>query len=347
MFKILKNFDFNGKRALVRCDFNVPLDEKGNITEDFRIQKTLPTIKYLVEQGAKVILMSHLDPESTGVANKKYTLEKVANKLADLLNMPIEREDDCIGPNVEIETNKLKSGQILLLENLRFYKEEKENNEDFAKKLSFLGDIFVNDAFGTCHRNAASITGVAKFLPHCAGLLLEEEIKAMDKVLKNPEHPMVAIVGGTKVDTKASFIDNISKGADYVIVSGLIAKEIKEKNLKLLNLEKIVSPVGDLGALDINDESIELIRAKIMSAKTILWNGPFGKFEDKEYEKGTLAIAQAIIDSGAYCVVGGGETVEFLNKQGIIDKFSWVSTGGGAMLAYLSGEKLPGIEALG
>jgi phosphoglycerate kinase len=209
-----------------------------------------------------------------------------------------------------------------------------------------LGDIYVNDAFGSCHRKAASIAGVAKFLPNCVGLLLEKEIEALDRIMKNPDKPMIAIIGGAKAETKASFIENISKVADFVIVSGLIAKEVQEQKIKFKHPEKIVSPTGDLAALDINDESIKIIQDKIMSAKTVLWNGPFGKFEDAEYEKGTLAIAQAIIDSKAYSVVGGGETVEFLNKKGIIDKFSHVSTGGGAMLAYLSGEKLPGLEVL-
>ena len=220
----------------------------------------------------------------------------------------------------------------MLLENLRFHKEETDNNLDFAKKLSYLGDIYVNDAFGVCHRDNASITGVPQFLPHCAGLLLEKEIESLDKVMKNPEKPMVAIVGGKKVETKSKFINNISKVADFVIVSGLIAKEVEEKNIKFKFPEKIIAPAGQLDGLDINEESIKIFQEKILQAKTVLWNGPFGKFEDKKYAKGTLAIANAIIESGAFSVVGGGETVEFLNKQGMIDKFSHVSTGGGAML---------------
>lgn len=345
--KTLKDFSVAGKRILVRCDFNVPLDEKGNISDDYRIKQTLPTIKYLVEQKAKVILMSHLDPESTGVVDKKYTLDKVGEKLAEYLNFPIAKEDDCIGLEVEEQSNKLKPGQVLLLENLRFHKEETENNLDFAKKLSYLGDIYVNDAFGVCHRKNASVALVPTLLPSCAGLLLDKEITALNKVLENPEKPMVAIIGGTKVGTKSKFIDNISKSADFVIVSGLIAKEVAEKGLKFAYPEKIVIPTGDLGALDINKESVKLFQEKIKVSKTILWNGPFGKFEEEQYEKGTLAIAKAIIDSGVFSVVGGGETVEFITKKGMIDKFSHVSTGGGAMLSYLSGEKLPGLEALG
>jgi 3-phosphoglycerate kinase len=343
--KTLKDFSVNNKRVLVRCDFNVPLDEKGNISDDFRIRQTLPTIKYLIDNKAKIILMSHLG-EPGGKVVPELRLDKVAEKLAEYLKFPIEKEDDCIGPDAETESNKLETGRVLLLENLRFHKEETDNNADFAKKLSYLGDIYVNDAFGVCHRNNASIALVPQFLPHCAGLLLEKEITTLEKIMKNPKKPMVAVIGGTKVETKSKFIDNISKAADFVMVSGLIAKEVAEKNIKFKYPEKIVIPFGDLGALDINEESIKLFCEKIMQAKTVLWNGPFGKFEDKKYAKGTLAIANAIIDSGAFSVVGGGETIEFLTKQGMIDKFSHVSTGGGAMLSYLSGEKLPGIEAL-
>jgi len=349
MFKLLKDFSVINKRVLVRCDFDVPIDEKGNILDDFRIKQALPTIKYLIEQKAKVILMGHLGrPDGKIVPELK--LDKVAESLAGYLGFSIEKEDDCIGPDAENESNKLAPGKVLLLENLRFHKEEigpeGYPNSEFAKKLSYLGDIYVNDAFGVCHRNNASITGVPKLLPNCAGLLLEKEISAMDKVMANPEKPMVAIIGGKKVETKSKFIDNISKVADFVIVSGLIAKEVLEKNIEFNHPEKIIVPTGQLDALDINEESIKIFCEKIMQAKTILWNGPFGKFEEEKYAKGTSAIAKAIIESGAFSVVGGGETVEFLNKQGIIDKFSHVSTGGGAMLCYLSGEKLPGIEAL-
>jgi len=349
MFKTLKDFSVTDKRVLVRCDFNVPLDQKGNILDDFRIKQTLPTIKYLIEQKAKIILMSHLgDP--AGKVVPELTLDKVAEKLADYLGFAIGKEENCIGPEIEVESNKLETGHILLLENVRFHKEETDNNLAFAKELSFLGDIYVNDAFSVCHRDQASITGVPQFLPKCAGLLLEREVVALNKILgSGPEgapKPLVVIVGGKKVETKSKFIDNISKVADFVIVSGLIAKEIKEKNIQFKYPEKIITPTGDLGALDINDESIKIFQEKIMQAKTVLWNGPFGKFEDQEYTKGSLAIAEAIIESKAFSVVGGGETVEFLNKQGIIDKFSHVSTGGGAMLLYLAGDKLPGIEAL-
>jgi 3-phosphoglycerate kinase len=343
--KSLKDFSVAGKRILLRCDFNVPLDEKGNILDDFRIKQTLPTIKYLIDNNAKIILMSHLG-EPDGKVVKGLKLDKVAEKLSGYLNFSITKLDDCVGPEVESGVNKLSEGEVLLLENLRFHKEEIDNDLEFAKKLSYLGDVYVNDAFGVCHRNNASITGVPQFLPSCAGLLLEKEITTLDKVMNNPEKPMVVLVGGKKVETKSKFINNISGVADFVIVSGLIAKEVSEENIEFEFPKKIVNPLGDLDGPDISEESIKMFCEKIILAKTILWNGPFGKFEDRKYVKGTLAIAKAIINSGAFSVVGGGETVEFLNKQGIIDKFSHVSTGGGAMLSYLAGEDMPGLKAI-
>jgi phosphoglycerate kinase len=345
MIKNLKNFSVAGKRVLVRCDFNVPINEKGKILDDFRIKQTLPTIKYLIEEKAKIILMSHLG-EPGGKVVPELKMDKVAERLAHYLRFSVAKADDCVGPEIENEADVLPQGHILLLENLRFHKEETDNDPEFAKKLSYLGDIYVNDAFGVCHRNNASVLAITQFLPSCMGLLLEKEITNLDKVMKNPEKPMVAIVGGAKVETKAKFIDNISKVADCVIISGLIAKEVAEKNIKFNFPEKIMASTGQLDALDINEESVKMFKEKILQAKTILWNGPFGKFEERKYAKGSLAIAKAIIESGAFSVVGGGETVEFLEKQGMIDKFSHVSTGGGAMLSYLSGDTLPGIEAL-
>lgn len=343
--KYLKDFNLNGKRVLVRCDFNVPLDKKGNISDDFKIKKTLPTIKYLIGQKAKVILMSHLgEPEGKIVPELK--LDKIAEKLAEDLDCSITKEDDCVGPQIESDVNKLAGGQVMLLENLRFHKEEMENNIEFIKHLSMLGDIFVNDAFGVCHRDESSVTGLPKILPSCAGFLLAKEIEDLDRILKNPEKPMIAIIGGKKVETKSRFINNISRVADFVIVSGLIEEDVQEKNIKFLYPDKIIAPKGELSSPDINIESIKIFQEKILQAKTVLWNGPFGKIEDDTDSAGTLAIANAIIKSKAFSVVGGGETVEFLTKQGIIENFSHVSTGGGAMLSYLGGEKLPGIEVL-
>ena len=344
--KTLKEFSVVGKRVLVRCDFNVPLDDDGNILDNFRIRQALPTIKYLMENKAKIILMSHLDPQSTGVVSPKFKLEKVGEELSSCLETQVKMAKDCIGPEAESQTNTLEPGKILLLENLRFHKEETSGDPEFAKKLSYLGDIYVNDAFSVCHRNHASVSLVPQYLPCCMGLLLENEIGNLNKILFNPEKPMVVIIGGKKAETKAKLIENISKIAGHVIISGLIKKEVMEKNIQFSHPEKIISPTENLAAPDIDEKTIAIFCEKMMGAKTVLWNGPFGKFEDEKYEKGTLAIAQAIIESRAFSVVGGGETIEFLNKKGIIQQFSHVSGGGGAMLEYLAGETLPGIKAL-
>ncbi len=344
--KNLKDFNVKDKKVLVRCDFNVPLDDNGGILDDFRILAALPTIKYLLDNKAKVILMSHLDPKETFFVEPKFSLQGVAQKLSKLLGMDVVKTDDCIGQDAEKKAGELRGGQVLLLENLRFHMGESKNSDEFAKNLAMLGEIYINEAFSVCHRAHASIVGVPKYLPHSTGLLLEKEILNLGKILKNPARPLVAIIGGVKVGTKAKFIDEISEIADMVLVSGLIKKEMEEEKLTFKHPEKIIGPADDLGALDIGAKSIEMFTEKILKAKTVVWNGPFGRFEDEQHEKGTLAIANAIIESKAFSVVGGGQTVEFLKKEGMIGQFSHVSTGGGAMLEFLSGEKLPGLEAL-
>ncbi len=344
--KTLSQFDVKGKKILVRCDFNVPLDESGNILDAFRIKQTLPTINYLIKNGAEIILMSHLDrPEGKEL---KFSLKPIAAKLAELLAKPVKFIDDCVGEKVAQEISRIKTGEIVLLENLRFYKEEEANDDNFAKKLAEFGDIYINDAFGASHRMHASIVGVPKYLPAGAGLLLEKEIKVLTALMENPEKPLVALIGGAKVEEKAVLIDKISKIADFVLISGLIQREIKEKNVETKYPEKIIGPKDEIdGGKDVGTESVKFYQEKINLAKTIFWNGPFGQIEKEEFSKGTEKIAKAIVASSAFSVVGGGETVEFINKLGIIDKFGHVSTGGGAMLEFLSGEKLPGIEALG
>ncbi|MBX4200599.1 phosphoglycerate kinase [Candidatus Parcubacteria bacterium] len=343
--KNLKEFDVSGKRVLVRCDLNVPLDGQGNILEDFRIQKSLPTIQYLIGKGAKIILMTHLgDPEGSIVPELK--LDRIAQKLSELLGLEVIKANDCVGEEVREQVSHLEVGQVLLLENLRFHAGEKGNDPEFVKELSELGEIYINDAFSDSHRAHASIIGVPQHLPRGAGLLLEEEVKNLGKILKNPEKPMVVLVGGAKAATKAKFIENISEGADYVLVNGLVQKEILDERMRFTYPERILGPGQDLDGLDIDQETITFFTSKLSGAKTIVWNGPFGKFEEAEYKKGTLELAKAIIESGAFSVVGGGETIEFLRQEGMLDKFSHVSTGGGAMLDYLSGEMLPGLEAL-
>lgn len=334
-----------GKRVLVRCDFNVPLDARGEILNDFKIKETLPTIRYLIEKKAKIILMSHLG-EPQGKVVPALNLNKVRDRIEKLLDIGIMKSFESVGRDVENQASRLKRSEIMLLENLRFRKEEKENNVKFARQLSLLGDIYINDAFASCHRAHASVALVPALLPSGAGFLLKKELDNLNKILKKPKKPLIAIVGGIKSETKSRLVDSISSIADAVIISGLIKKELLDKNIKLKHQGKIISPEDNLDALDIDEKTMGAFVKKIASAKTIFWNGPFGRFEDEKYKKGTLAIASAIIASKAFSVVGGGETLEFLFKEGITGKFSHVSTGGGAMLSYLAGETMPGLEVL-
>jgi phosphoglycerate kinase len=353
--KTLKEFNVTKKRVLVRVDFNVPLDDQGNILDDFRIKEAIPTIKYLLAKKAKIILMSHLG-EPGGEIVPNLTMDRVQKKLIELLELvehidvSVTKTPDCIGYEIEKYSFGLAPNEILLLENLRFHKEETENNQEFAKSLSRLGDIYINDAFGVCHRAHASIVGVPAFLEGGIGFLVEKEIKNLQVLLQNPKKPMIAIIGGKKVETKARLINKLSENADFILVGDLIKGEIEAKNMLFKYPEKIIGPVDAViyegKAPDIGPKTIELFKDKIKKAKTIFWNGPLGFVEKEEYVKGTLEIAKAITKARAFRVAGGGETVEFLIKTGLFSKFNHVSTGGGAMLAYLSGEELPGLEAL-
>lgn len=343
--KTVRDFNVKNKRVLVRADFNVPLSEKGEILDDFKIKQTIPTIEYLVERGAKVILMSHLGkPKGKVVDNLRLTPVRV--RLMEYLDVSITKASDCIGRNLEKLTHEMMAGEILLLENLRFHKEEEKNNDSFAKELSRLGDIYINDAFSVSHRAHASIVGIPKYLSSGAGLLLEKEIKTLTKISNNLEKPLVAIIGGKKVETRVKLIDKISEIWDWVLIGDLIKKEIKKKNIQLKCSQKIIEPVNDVASRDLSPESINLFKEKIALAKTIFWSGPLGEIEKEEFSKGTEEVARAIIESNAFSVVGGGDTVKFINKLGLREKFNYVSTGGGAMMTFLSGEPLPGLAAL-
>lgn len=397
--KILKDFDFKNKRVLVRCNLNVPLNKEGLIYSDFRLKKALPTIEYLIKEKAKVILMGHLgkpfkeiESNNQELKDKKYSLRQVGLRLEELLNQKVKFLDDCIGEKVKKETEKMKAKDIILLENLRFYKEEKEGDLNWAKQLSELGDIFIQDAFAVCHRNHASIIGIPKYLPSGAGFLLKEEIEALSKILKKPEHPLVAIIGGAKIKTKIKLIERFLEKVDHLILGGEIANvilsakgfslakpflepEIREKIEKLdLTSQNLHLPVDGIISLkniekglkenyirkdalgtikkeekiyDIGQETIKIFSDIIKSAKMIVWNGPLGMNEEKEFEQGTKQIAENIVgNSSAFKIAGGGSTISTLDKLGLTDKFDHVSTGGGAMLSFLSEEKLPGIEVL-
>ena len=309
--KLIQDFDVKGKRVLVRCDFNAPLDEKGEIEDDFRIKQALPTIEYLIKKGAKVILMSHLADNRSLVPIRKRLEQYLGKK------------------------------EFVLLENLRRDSREEENDDNFAKELAKLADIYINDAFGTCHRAHASIVGVPKYLPSGAGFLLEREIKVLSKVLENPERPLVAIIGGAKIESKAKVIDKFFKIADQVLIGGKIAEAVS------IISEKVHLPVDYKDGLDIGPKTIKIFSEIIKKAKTILWAGPLGKFEDSAYEQGTKQVAKLIVkNKKAFKIAGGGDTLFALAKFGLRDKFDHVSTGGGAMLAFLGGEELPGLKAL-
>lgn len=341
--KTLKEFNVKDKRVLVRCDFNVPLSERGEILDDFRIKQTVPTIEYLIKKGAKVILMSHLGrPE--GKVKENLRLNPVQTRLMEYLDVSITKAPDCLGPEIEKWTYEMQPGEVLLLENLRFHKEEKENHKGFAKELSKLGDIYINNAFAVSHRSHASIVGIVKYLPSGAGFLLEKEVKVLSRIIKNPDRPLIVIVGGSKVEDKAKAAKRFSEIADFLLVGNLVAQEMRKRKIK--NPGKIFFPVDSKKDFDIGEKTIEIFKEKIFQAKSIFMVGPLGKIEENKYQQGTEEIAQAIIKSGAFSVVGGGETVEFITRIGLTEKFSHVSTGGGAMLAFLSGEKLPGLEAL-
>jgi len=342
--KNIKDFNVENKKVLVRCDFDVPMIN-GNILDDFRIKESLPTIKYLQEHKAKVILMGHV-ARPNGQVVESMRLTPIQKKLEEYLGIQVKKTADCIGEEVKSLVNTMQVGQVLLLENLRFHKEETDNSPEFAQALARSGDLYVNNAFANSHRNHASMTGISKYLPSAAGLTLQKEIEMLGKIMQNPIRPLVAIIGGAKIETKVKFIEEFSRIADFVIVGGLIEKEIIEKNIKFTFREKIIAPEGNLDELDIDDATIKKFREKILVAKTIFWNGPFGKFEDEEHKKGSLEIAKAIIESGAFSVVGGDETVEFLDREKLESEFSYVCTGGGAMLSYLAGDILPGLKAL-
>lgn len=338
-----------GKRVIVRCDFNVPL-EGNKILDDFRIKKTLPTIQFLLRERAKIILISHLGkPE--GKVVEELRLDPIAKRLSKLLKKKVYKLEDCIGEKVEKIVSSLKEGEIVLLENIRFYPGEEANDLDFAQKIAKLGEIFINEAFSVSHRPHASVFSLAKILPAGIGILFEQEITNLKNFLENYQKPLVVLMGGKKIKDKAPLIEKFSQMADCILVNHLIGKEIKEGKVKLENPEKIISPVDGVDCngecLDIGPKTINIFVEKIKNAKTIFWNGPMGKIEEKKYEKGTKKIAETIIKSKCFSLIGGGETLEFTNRLKITEKFSFASTGGGAMLEFLAGKKLPGLEVLG
>ena len=392
--KTVKDLDVKGKKVLVRVDFNVPLskEEKGKIADDARIKAAIPTINYLSENGAKVILMSHLG-RPKGEANPEFSLKPVADYLANEYKdkFTFIPSNLVVDEKVKEDVNKLADGQIALLENTRFRKEETKNGEDFAKELASLADLYVNDAFGTSHRAHASNVGVASILPSAVGFLIEKEIEVMGKALEAPDHPFVSILGGAKVSDKIGVIENLITKVDTILIGGGMAytflkamgkeigKSLLEEDKMDLSLEliekakangvEILLPVDvviadkieagvateivdidnipvDKEALDIGPKTAKLFADKIKEAKTVVWNGPMGVFEIKEFSNGTNEVAKALAESDAVTIVGGGDSALAIEMAGLKDKITHVSTGGGASLEFLEGKDLPGITAI-
>jgi len=385
--------ELKGKKVLVRCDLNVPLDGK-TITDDTRIRASIPTVKYLMEKGAKVLLSSHLGRPKDGPEDK-FSLAPVSARLTELLGTECVMAPDCVGDEVNKMADDLADGGVMLLENVRFYKEETNNNEDFAKKLASSADLYVNDAFGTAHRAHASTEGVTKTLsPSVAGFLLQKELDYLDGAVSNPVRPFAAIVGGSKVSSKIGVIESLMAKCDKVIIGGgmvftflkarglstgsslveedqldlakRLEAEAKEKGIELIlptdvivadafspdantqvvSVEEI--PDGWMG-LDNGPESTKMIQEALSDCKTIIWNGPMGVFEFEKFAKGTFDIADTLAEltgKGATTIIGGGDSVAAVEKAGLADKMSHISTGGGASLELLEGKVLPGVAAL-
>ena len=385
--KTIEDIDVNGKKVLMRCDFNVPQDENGNITDNRRIVSALPSIKYLIEHNAKVILCSHLG-RPKGEFKEKYSLKPIAEELSKLLGKEVKLAKDVIGEDAHNLANNLKDGDVMLLENVRFHKEEEANDPEFAKKLADMAEIYVNDAFGTAHRAHASTAGVASYLPAVSGFLIKKELDFMGSALENPERPFVAILGGAKVSDKIGVIENLMEKVDTLIIGGAMAytflkatgknignslcedeklelaknilEKAKQKNVKLMlpvdNIEakstddevtKIVEDVEDgYAGFDIGPKTIEMYEKELENAKTVVWNGPLGMFELEKFANGTMSIARKLAELDAITIIGGGDSASAIEKAGLSDKMSHISTGGGASLEFLEGKKLPGIEVL-
>jgi phosphoglycerate kinase len=335
---------FLDKKILIRADFNVAISD-GKVKEKFKIEACKKTVDYLSAQvGVKIALLSHLG-RPDGKINPEFSLEQIKDELEVILSRKIIFVADCIGESVAKALEALNPGEVLLLENVRFHAGDEKNDDEFAKQLAENFDVFVNDAFSVCHRDQASVTGVAKCIKGYAGLWLQEELKNLNRVIHEPEYPATAIIGGAKIETKLPLIQRFEKTYTNILVGGKVANEAIDQKTPLS--VKVILPVDFAqDRLDIGEKTIARFKQIIASSKVIIWNGPMGKFEEPPYDHGTREILDAIIESDAFTLIGGGESVQVLEERGLMGKISFVSTGGGAMLEYLSGNVMPGIEAL-
>lgn len=333
--KNLSNFNFRNKKVLVRCDFNIPLNEKNEVLNDLKVKRVWETVKPLILQRAKITLMGHLG-QANGKKDLNFSLKKIAKLLEKYLDFPVAIADDCVGQEIEDYVNNMKADHILLLENLQFYQEEIDGDLDFAQKLCWEYEVFINDDFADCNKNYASIVSVPQFLDSKAGNLLENEVINLNKFLQNKSNQSVVIIGGMPSNAKVEFIDNMTKFADFVLVNGLIKQALTEKGLLFKNQEKIICPVGFNNDAEIDEQTIKLFKEKILSAKNIFAYD----FPGKEI------VANAIINSKAFSIVAGDSAINFLAKQGTMERFSFVSFGNEATLSYLNGENLAGLSAL-
>jgi phosphoglycerate kinase len=342
--KYLHDLDFKNKRVLVRTDFNVPI-EKGVVKDDFRIRLALPTLEYILKQSrSKIVIISHLG-RPKGKVMPEFSLKPVAEILSKLLKREVKFISDIRSKEGDEIVRRLSEDEVALVENIRFYPEEEANDENFAIDICHHFGVFVNDAFSASHRAHASIFQIPRFKPSCAGFLMEKEITELSKALKPFKKPSLAVIGGAKIETKLPVIENLAKIYDAVLLGGKISVEAKEKNIKFP--QNIVLPEDYTEEnLDIGPQTIEKYTLAISAASFLVWNGPMGKFEEEKYKIGTKRILEAIAAAEAWKIAGGGETIEFINSEKSADKFNFLSSGGGAMLEFLSGKKLPGIEAL-
>lgn len=346
--KKIQQADLADKKVLVRVDFNVEI-ENGKPKEKYKIAACKETVDYLLEKKCKLALISHLgrpEPAGEGKINPEFSLGQIADDVENILGLRIKFVSDCVGESVGEALDALDENEVLLLENVRAHGEEERNDENFSRELAKNFDIFVNDAFSVSHRDQASVTGVTKFLPSFAGIWLQREISNLEKIKSNPDHPAVAIIGGAKIETKLPLIKKFEKNYDFVLVGSKIALEAKERGDQFS--EKVIMPTDfSGGGMDIGPNTVQEFKRIISGAKTVVWNGPLGKFEQAPYDSGTKETLGAVLESGAFSVMGGGESVEVLEENNLLENISFVSTGGGAMLEFLSGNPMPGIEVLG